>query len=229
MKAWHSALLCFLLSLFSSAALAAAAPGGDLVQGKVVAVKNAGGYTYLQLDTAAGKTWAAVYTAPVKVGEAVTIEHSMVMKNFTSKAMGRTFPSIVFGMLKPTGNAVAQAAPTAAPAAPSGPVVHVAKATGPDARTIGEISAQRAALKGKTVVVRGKVVKFYPQIMGRNWVHLRDGTGSAADESNELLVTTNDVTKVGDIVTVRGVVAVDKDFGAGYAYRVLLEQGKLLH
>ena len=226
MKAWNSALLCFLLSLFSCAALAAAAPGGDLVHGKVVAVKNAGGYTYLQLDTTTGKTWAAVYTAPVKVGEAVTIEHSMVMKNFTSKAMGRTFPSIVFGMLQQPAGAAAKVAPAAAPA---GPVVHVAKATGPDARTIGEISAQRAQLKGKTVVVRGKVVKFYPQIMGRNWVHLRDGTGSAADESNELLVTTNDVTKVGDIVTVRGVVAVDKDFGAGYAYRVLLEQGKLLH
>ncbi|OIQ80351.1 hypothetical protein GALL_378950 [mine drainage metagenome] len=226
MKSLPLALLCLVLSVFSSSALAAgAAAGGDTVHGKVVTVKDVGGYTYLQLDTASGKTWAAVYTAPVHVGEAVTIEHAMVMKDFTSKAMGRTFPSIVFGMLQGSG----EAAVKAAAAQPAGPVVHVAKASGADARTVGEISAQRAALKGKTVVVRGKVVKYYPQIMGRNWVHLRDGTGSTADESNELLVTTNDTAKVGDIVTATGVVAVDKDFGAGYAYRVLLEQAHLKH
>ena len=225
MKSLRLALLCGVMSVFSSSALAAgtAAAGGDIVHGKVVAVQTAGGYTYLQLDTAAGKTWAAVYTAPVHVGEAVTIEHSMVMKDFTSKTLGRTFPSIVFGELQGSG---AAAVKTAA-AQPAGPVVHVAKATGADAYTVGEISAKRAALKGKTVVVRGKVVKFFPQIMGRNWVHLRDGSGSAADESNELLVTTTDMVKVGDVVTARGVVAVDKDFGAGYAYRVLLEQAKL--
>ena len=224
MKSLYLALLCFVLSVFSSSALAAgAAAGGDTVHGKVVAVKNAGGYTYLQLDTASGKTWAAVYTAPVHVGEAVTIEHSMVMKDFTSKTLGRTFPSIVFGELQGSGAAAVKAAA----AQPAGPAVHVAKATGADAYTVGEISAKRAALKGKTVVVRGKVVKFFPQIMGRNWVHLRDGSGSAADESNELLVTTTDMVKVGDVVTARGVVAVDKDFGAGYAYRVLLEQARL--
>jgi hypothetical protein len=101
--------------------------------------------------------------------------------------------------------------------------VRVAKATGADARTVEEVIKQRAALKDKPVVVHGKVVKFNGGIMGKNWVHLRDGTGSAADGSNDVLVTTQDVAKVGDVVTVRGMVRTEKDFGSGYSYAVLIE------
>lgn len=101
--------------------------------------------------------------------------------------------------------------------------VRVAKATGADARTVEEVVKQRAALKDKPAVVHGKVVKFNASIMGKNWVHLRDGTGSAADGTNDVLVTTQDMTKVGDVVTVRGTVRTDKDFGSGYSYAVLIE------
>ena len=68
------------------------------------------------------------------------------------------------------------------------------------------------------------MVKFNGGIIGKNWLHLRDGTGSAADGSNDILVTSNDVARVGDIVTVKGTVRTDKDFGAGYAYEVLIEE-----
>ena len=75
--------------------------------------------------------------------------------------------------------------------------------------------------------MRGKVVKYNPQILGRNWVHLRDGTGSALDNTNDLLVTTADEAGIGDVVTARGVVRTDMDFGAGYAYKVLIEEATL--
>jgi hypothetical protein len=101
--------------------------------------------------------------------------------------------------------------------------VHVTKAVGANARTVEEIVTQRAGLKDKPVLVRGKVVKFNPQIMGKNWVHLRDGSGSTADETHDILVTTMDQVKVGDVVAVQGTVRTDKDFGAGYFYRVLVE------
>jgi hypothetical protein len=77
------------------------------------------------------------------------------------------------------------------------------------------------------VQVRGKVVKFSPQIMGKNWIHLRDGSGSASDNSNDILVTSSAQTNVGDVVTVTGTVRVDKDFGAGYVYKVLIEEATL--
>jgi hypothetical protein len=103
--------------------------------------------------------------------------------------------------------------------------VKVAKAKGADARTVAEVYGQKGKLKGKTVAVRGKVVKFSPGIMGKNWVHLRDGTGGQG--SNDLTVTTGDHVAVGDVVVARGKVTTDRDFGSGYAYPVMLEEAKV--
>lgn len=105
--------------------------------------------------------------------------------------------------------------------------VKVPKAGGPNGKTVAEVITKRIELKDKTVVVRGKVVKFNPEILERNWIHLRDGSGSAADYTNDVLVTTIDQAKVGDIVVVKGVVHIDKDFGMGYSYKVLIEEAEL--
>ena len=105
--------------------------------------------------------------------------------------------------------------------------IHVEKATGDNAYTVQEIVTKRAELKDKTVLVRGQVVKFNAQIMGKNWIHLQDGTGSDTDESNDLLVTSQEAAKVGDVITAQGVVRVEQDFGSGYAYSVMLEGATL--
>ena len=105
--------------------------------------------------------------------------------------------------------------------------VNVAKATGPNARTVAEVVSGARALKDKAVEVHGKVVKFNPEIMGKNWMHLRDGSGKADDGTNDILVTTMASAKVGDVVTVTGTVRTDKDFGSGYAYKVLIEEASL--
>ena len=72
-----------------------------------------------------------------------------------------------------------------------------------------------AELKDKPVLVRGRIVKYNQGIMGKNWIHLRDGTGSAADNSNDVLVRTTGEAKVGDVVLARGTVRTDQDFGSG--------------
>ena len=94
-------------------------------------------------------------------------------------------------------------------------------------RTVAEIHAQRAALKDKPVAVHGKVVKYMANVMGKNWLHVRDGSGTEAGKNNDLTVTTADDAAVGDVVTVRGAVHLDRDFGAGYAYGVIVEDAKL--
>ena len=103
----------------------------------------------------------------------------------------------------------------------------VPKATGPQGHTVAEVVVQRAQLAGKTVAVHGKVVKFSAGIMDRNWLHVRDGTGSAADKTNDLLVTTQQTAAVGDVVLARGIVRTNQDFGAGYTYDVLVEDATL--
>ena len=105
--------------------------------------------------------------------------------------------------------------------------INVPKASGPNARTVEEVITKRIELKDKTVLVRGKVVKFTPEILNKNWIHLRDGSGSASDNTHDVIVTTNDQAKVGEVVVVKGVVHVDKDLGSGYAYKVLIEEAAL--
>jgi hypothetical protein len=268
MKALLAICLIVISTLVRAADMPAHPPAAGVVQGVVLEVKDVPTYTYMRLKTGDGEIWAATSTAPIKVGDTVTLVNAIVMTNFASKSLNKTFPSIIFGSLSngadagtapagmappagmtpppgmPMGGPAADAGP-AAGAAPSGPPLdtsysilptrklesindeHIDKAKGKNAHTVGEIMSKGAAFRNKIVVVRGKVVKYNADIMGRNWVHLRDGSGFAADETNDILVTTKDAAKLGDIVTAKGVVHTDKDFGAGYYYKVLIEEAKL--
>ena len=216
--------IIFATTVFAAEKPASVPPAIAAVKGDVLEVKDVESYTYLRLKTASGETWAAVPKVSVAKGANVTIENVMVMNNFESKSLKKTFPTILFGTLGGTAGSVPRAG--IAKTADSGDV-RVAKASGANARTVAEIVAKSAELKDKPVLVRGKVVKYNAGIMGKNWVHLRDGSGSAADNTNDVLVTTANQAKVGDVVTVKGIVHTNKDFGAGYAYKVLVEEATL--
>ena len=240
----------------SASASTAPSPGPALttVAGRVEETFDASEYTYMRLKTdGGGDVWAAVTKAKVKTGDRVTVVNAMQMDGFESKTLNRKFEHILFGVLG-DGKA-AEASSSAASAASVAPVsshaadgakeapasphaalseapadakdVMVPKAEGKDARTVAQIFAERAQLKDKTVTVRGKVVKANNGVMGRNWYHIRDGSGSHAKKDDDLTLTTTDSAAVGDVVVVKGVVHVDKDFGAGYQYTVILEEAKV--
>ena len=105
--------------------------------------------------------------------------------------------------------------------------VKVPKAIGPNAQTVAEVITKRVEFKDKAVLVRGKVVKLTPDILNKNWIHLRDGSGSASDNTHDVVVTTKDQARAGDVVVVKGIVRTDKDLGSGYAYKVLIEEATL--
>jgi hypothetical protein len=203
---------------------------GETVGGEVLETMDAAGFTYMRLKTGNGEVWTAVRATPVKVGAQVTVENGMTMKNFESKTLKRSFPTILLGDLAGAPRAAAgnMASPHAVAAtAPEAPDVKVDKAKGANARTVAEVVTKSEELKDKSVLVRAKVVKYNGGIMGKNWIHLRDGSGSAADNSNDIIVTTADQAKVGDVVSAEGVVRTDKNFGSGYAYKVMIEDAKL--
>lgn len=209
-------------------------PHGVGVAGKVLEVKDVNDFTYLRLMTHDGESWAAVLKAEVKKGDDVTIENAVVVENFKSKSLKRTFKKILFGSLRGANSGTASSSAlgnsfSINPGKMPEPTViePIAKASGANAMTVAEVVTKAAELKGKSVLVRGKVVKYNAEIMDKNWIHLRDGSGSAADGSDDILVTTTDKANVGDIVTVKGTVNTDQDFGAGYFYKVLIEEAKL--
>ena len=219
-------------------AAAPAVPGQGLT-GKVLERLDAPPYCYLRIQTARGEVWAAVPQAKVEKGTEVTVVNPMVMNNFESKTLNRTFPEVFFGTLGSADGAAASAAPmppaasASAPVAPGTPVAtavavgKVAKATGADAHTVAETWAQKGALKEKTVTIRGQVVRYNPGVMGKNWLHLQDGSGDAGKGTHDITVTSQDTAAKGDVVTIKGTVRLDKDFGAGYTYALIVEEAKI--
>ncbi|MEO8379369.1 MAG: nucleotide-binding protein [Acidobacteriota bacterium] len=221
------------------------APPAPAVKGRltgtVLETQDAGGYTYLRLSTPGGERWAAVTQTPIAKGQVASVDVQMTMQNFESKTLNRTFEDVAFGTM--AGATGAEPAPVPMVAAmatmpahadgaaqhmavPAAGDVNVARASGPDAKTIGELWSARASLAGRSVTVRGKVVKFLGGIMGKNFVHLRDGS-KADGQDADLTVTTDAVVAVGDVVVVRGNVSVDRDFGAGYKYPVIIENAEV--
>lgn len=210
-----------LVAAFSTQALPPTPP----LTGEVVESRDVQGYTYLRIKTASGETWAAVPTSVVKVGSQVGIANPVTMQNFESKTLNKRFDKIVFGQI--VDPLAKPAAPASAAPASASAITKVTKAVGPDAKTVAQVVTGKAGLKDKTVLVHGQVVKASTGILGKNWLHLRDGSGSAAAGTHDVLVTTLDNAAVGDIVNARGKVRTDVDLGSGYAYAVLIEDASL--
>ncbi|UFS71620.1 DNA-binding protein [Geomonas sp. RF6] len=207
--------------------------GATAAAGKVVETFEGGGYRYVNLENGKKKAWVAFPSATVAVGEELSFSGCSEMSNFTSKSLKRTFDKVLFcggpeqkGKVK-TAKAEAvkgKKSPGSAGAAAATEKVSVEKAAGPNAYTVAEVFAKSAALNGKKVQVRGKVVKVATGIMNRNWIHLQDGTGDAKKKTNDLVVTSKEQAEEGDVITISGTVAKDKDFGSGYKYAVIVEQ-----
>jgi len=225
----------------TTAAAAPVAPTAQSFTGSVAETMDAGGYTYVQVDTGAEKIWGAAPKFAVAVGDRVTVPATMPMRGYQSKTLNRTFDVVYFaGAILPEGAASAAAASpapadaTAASGHPGGPVAAAPAASmdfsgipkAKDGRTVGEILSAAADFSGKDITVRGKVVKFNSGIMGKNWLHVQDGTGEAG--LNDLTVTTDASAKVGDLVLVRGKAATDKDFGYGYKYAFIVEDADVV-
>ena len=213
------------------------AQGFATITGRVEQTMDSGGYTYVLLKKKDGKTvWVAAPQMKAAVGEHLTFEGGMEMVNFKSTTLKRTFDKIIFsnglaGGQK--GGKDAKKEDNRSPGSQGAAVavtaekIKVKKATGPNAYTVAEIFKKKHKLNKKKVTVNGKVVKVSAGIMSRNWVHIQDGTGSHQSANNDLVVTSDTIPTVGDLVTVKGTLTADKDFGAGYKYSVIIEKGNI--
>jgi len=207
------------------------------LSGKIVETINSGGYTYLCIEKNGKKTWVAIPETKVAVGENISLPPGYEMVNFTSKTLNRTFEKITF-TTGPTsahsahgasdkmsvhgGSMGSKSAETS-----TSENIKVEKATGTNAYTVAELFGKRTELDKKNVAVSGKVVKVSAGIMGKNWLHIQDGSGNAKDGNNDLVVTSQDIPKVGDTVTANGTLYKDKDFGSGYRYDVIVEEASI--
>jgi hypothetical protein len=185
-------------------------------------------YTYLRVSEDGTENWLAITRREVKEGGEYYYEPGMEMSNFVSKELKRTFPSIWFvdnfsdqPILKKINVADSMGGKREAIRNES---IKIEKVSG--SYSIAELYSQRESLAGKTVKIKAQVVKFSPDIMKTNWVHIQDGTGS--DGAFDLAVTTDETVNPGDVAIFEGTLSVKKDFGAGYFYEVIIEKAKVL-
>ena len=233
-------------------------------KGTIIEFQDVKDYTYLHLKDSTGQIWAAIPKTPVETEKEIELSNIIVMKDFQSKTLDKTFDIILFGLPSIKGQAIkAQAGimpsekmpgktmsgmppgmmPGSMPGSmPQGSTpnamgasqpkiilkdIKVSKATGKDAYSVEEVYSQKKALSKKTVTVRAKVVKFLPSVMGKNWIHIQDGTGSAETETHDITVSTLDAAELGDEVIVHGTLGVNKSFGSMYSFAVIIEDASL--
>jgi hypothetical protein len=211
--------------------------------GIVLSSQDASNYTYLEIKGKDGVFWAAIPQTKIPAGASVELIAPNVMKNFEAKVLGKKFETIIFANgVTVNGNhpeKVSGAAPAktdARPGAPQEPSLdasaHMKADTATDASevkkaeggvTIAEILANPASFRDKKVLLRGKVVKFLPEIMKKNWLHLKD----ASIKDKDITATSAEQFKVGEVVLIEGVVKTNQDLGYGYKYDVLIEEANI--
>lgn len=203
----------------------------NIKKAKVQEALHAGTYTYLRLLSDNKEFWAAISARPVDTGKTYFYKESILMMDFRSKQLERTFDTIMF-----IDSFYDADHPGMDASKPSSPRDHTSTNKeenlsvdhSEDEIPLGELFRGKENYNGETIVVKGKVVKISKNIMDRNWIHIQDG--SSYKNEFDLTIThygTIDF-KLNDIVTFRGIITLDKDFGAGYVYSVILENAEVI-
>ncbi len=175
-------------------------------------------YVYLRVKEGADEYWLATSKQEIKVGEAYFYREGLLKTNFVSKEYNRTFDKLflVSNIVKADhGNMSGET--SGSQSAPQ------EKIEVKNSVKIADLKANPKKYEGKTIQVSGKCMKVNANIMGRNWIHLNDGS-----TDYDLVVTSEDFVSDGQTVTMTGTVVLDKDFGAGYFYDILVEEGKVV-
>jgi hypothetical protein len=189
---------------------------------------NAAGYTYLLIESEGTRVWAAAPETAVAVGDVVQTEMGMAMYEFTSKTLNRSFDVVYFvGSVENLSEPASPVRPADTQSSAAEDRVDNAVAQLKTERDIAYVHANKDALAGQQVSLRGKVVKYNANILGTNFIHIQDGSGSAADGNNDLTVTSKTASAVNEQVVLTGTIILDKDFGHGYQFPVLMENASI--
>lgn len=196
---------------------------------KVVEVVQASQYTYLKVSEKGTENWIAVTRQEAAVGEVYYYEQALEMNNFKSKELDRTFETIYFvqGISKQPIAATPETQMGNKPVKPAltqKEGISVSPAEG--GVTIAQLFASRNDYSGKKIKIKGQVVKINEEVMGKNWIHIQDGTKDG--ENFDLTITTLDKVMMDQIVTFEGTISLKKDFGYGYFYELIMEDAKLV-
>ncbi|MCX7991255.1 MAG: hypothetical protein N2999_04355 [Proteobacteria bacterium] len=182
------------------------ADGGH--RGKVVSTMDVEGYTYTELENNGKKIWIASPNVELKVGDYIEASAGMLMTDFYSKTLKRTFKEIYFVTYV-------------------NPIKDKSENQPKDTKaldiTLQELYKNKDKYNGKLVKLQGFITKASPNIMGKNWYHVGD-----KDKNYDIVVSSADNSDLGDLVSVEGTVTLNKSIGGGYNFPIFIEDGKVI-
>jgi hypothetical protein len=183
-------------------------------------------YVYLFVNEGDEKFWVATVKQEVNVGDSYMYKGGIMKKNFESKEYNRVFDVVYL---------VTNLVPINRTPKSESNKAEVESSQQEDITEKGELIEHEGSIKinelvsnpqkykGQTIQLTGRVNKINPNIMKRNWIHLQDGS----KDDYDLVITSNTFVPEGSIITIQGVVTLNIDFGAGYKYDILVENGEL--
>lgn len=189
---------------------------------------NAAGYTYLLVTEGKKEQWIAVSEMDVDIGATYYYQGGLKMSNFKSRELDRIFESIIFLDNISTDPPVPQeemSLSRAHSAAIPLERLDISIEAATDGLTISELFSGMKSFDGKKVKIRGQVTKFNAHILDRNWIHIQDGT--EYDGKFDLAITSQAEVATGDVLTFEGKIALDRDFGFGYSYDIIMEEASV--
>lgn len=206
-----------------------AQPVADVHKVTVEEVLNAAGYTYLLVSEGRKEQWIAVNEMEANIGTTYYYQGGLKMTNFKSRELDRVFESVIFldeislePPLPPEKVSLSMAHSETIPVEKLDISVETAK----DGISIADLVSKKKSYEGKTVRVRGQVTKYNAAIMDKNWIHLQDGTEH--EGTFDLTITSDSEVETGKTLTFEGKIALDKDFGFGYFYEIIMEDAKII-
>jgi len=181
-------------------------------------------YVYLRVDEKGEEFWIATSKKEVNVGEKYFYKNGILKTNFESKEHNRVFDKVYLVANIVAANHGAEQTTTMSQVKEKASIETTPIQQVEGSIKISELVNNKAKYKGKEVQITGKCTKLNPNIMGRNWIHLKDGSMDEFD----LVITSDQPVPEGHVVTMKGIVILDKDFGAGYKYDLIIEMGEIV-
>lgn len=182
-------------------------------------------YTYLLANENEKLQWLALPKIEASEGDVYYYEDGMEMKDFKSNELDRTFASVMFLKEIQSDKFKNESVPSDH-LKPKTEKQNITITPVEGTISIAELFGNSNNYANKMIKIQGEVVKFSSNIMGKNWIHLQDGTES--DGKNDLTITTDQMAKVGEIIIIEGKITLEKDFGSGYFYELIMEEAKII-
>ena len=207
------------------------------ISGTVTETMDTAGYTYIKVDTGSEQVWVASPEFTVKIGDPVIVGQSLPMPNYHSNTLNRDFELVYFASnVAAAGQDIQlnENSPHASPHAgvngehskpkPVQADIDMSSLTPLEGgKTIAQVYAEQDQLAGQEISIRAKVVKFSPNIMKTNWIHIQDGS----EGNKDLTITSLISAGIDDTVVVKGILEQNQDFGYGYKYDLIIQNAEV--